>query len=684
MKKILNKAGAMAMATAFAATPVASVMAAPEDIIDTNKTGSISLKKYDITAAQADGLKPIHANGEKNVDAEAKFADYAIKGVTFTYAKVADIVTYSYEGKIAVMYDIPPELASVLGLEGGVTRPAMLKAGAKFLAEQSTLVGDAKGSGNPMYTSDQINKALKDTLLDNTNGKNKLEDYIKTVKDIDVMKTDATGSARADNLKLGLYLIVETEVPANVHYTTDPFFVSVPMTKEDGSQWFYDVFVYPKNQTDIPDLDKAVRQHDDVGKDHGDEEYNHSSYENVATGSEGDIMDYMFVSHLPKITSKATYLSKYTFIDKMDKGLTYQKDTAIYFYNNKTDAEANNVEKAVHKWEAGSPNFRATYDGMNSDYNKMTVEMTEAGLKEINGADTGTNYGGLWMVVAYTCQINSDDTPVLGDVGNNNEVTLEWKRTNQEDFDRLEDKARVYTFGLNLQKNFADKDGSNIDDEYEGTEETRPDYDTPDPTKVQFVLQNKTDGHYVIADKGEKPKAGFYYVTNQNKADTEEAATKFSPDKDGKLIINGLEADTYVLTEIQTSEGYSLLKQPIEFTIKCTKDDFLPTLTTHYDKKDEQANIEAGRDKVTENHINDASATVDGSETNMSVYIGDKFGDMDEGHNHKSENAFVDMVITNTPSFKLPMTGGTGTLLCTLAGCGIAFGGVTLLSKKRK
>lgn len=57
---------------------------------------------------------------------------------------------------------------------------------------------------------------------------------------------------------------------------------------------------------------------------------------------------------------------------------------------------------------------------------------------------------------------------------------------------------------------------------------------------------------------------------------------------------------------------------------------------------------------------------------------------MDEGHNHKSENAFVDMVITNTPSFKLPMTGGTGTLLCTLAGCGIAFGGVTLLSKKRK
>lgn len=49
-------------------------------------------------------------------------------------------------------------------------------------------------------------------------------------------------------------------------------------------------------------------------------------------------MDYIFVSHLPKITSEATYLTQYTFVDKLDKGLTYNKDAAVYFYNNEADA----------------------------------------------------------------------------------------------------------------------------------------------------------------------------------------------------------------------------------------------------------------------------------------------------------------------------------------------------------
>ena len=66
------------------------------------------------------------------------------------------------------------------------------------------------------------------------------------------------------------------------------------MTNDDGEQWFYDVYVYPKNQTNIPDLDKKVRQHDDA------ELYDEPEYKDSATGSEGDVMDYIFVSHLPK------------------------------------------------------------------------------------------------------------------------------------------------------------------------------------------------------------------------------------------------------------------------------------------------------------------------------------------------------------------------------------------------
>ena len=76
--------------------------------------------------------------------------------------------------------------------------------------------------------------------------------------------TDGNGVTRATGLPLGLYLVVETKVPANVNTTVDPFFVSLPMTNDSGDYWFYDVDVYPKNQTDIPNLDKLVRQNDDA------------------------------------------------------------------------------------------------------------------------------------------------------------------------------------------------------------------------------------------------------------------------------------------------------------------------------------------------------------------------------------------------------------------------------------
>ena len=49
-----------------------------------------------------------------------------------------------------------------------------------------------------------------------------------------------------------------------------------------------------------------------------------------------------------------------------------------------------------------------------------------------------------------------------------------------------------------------------------------------------------------------------------------------------------------------------------------------------------------------------------------------------------SANARVDITVTNTPSFKLPMTGGTGALICTLTGCAAAFGGILIATKRGK
>ena len=83
--------------------------------------------------------------------------------------------------------------------------------------------------------------------------------------------TSADGLAKFEKLELGLYLVIETKAPDSVTTACVPFFVSIPMTKGDGSQtnalqdWLYDVHVYPKNSTSYGD---ALLQK--VGKTSGD------------------------------------------------------------------------------------------------------------------------------------------------------------------------------------------------------------------------------------------------------------------------------------------------------------------------------------------------------------------------------------------------------------------------------
>lgn len=617
MRKFIMNLSAMMLSAVCAASCLMPVLAAPNDIIDTSRSASVTIHKYDMTAATNDGIDIYQytANGKKDAGAESTLKDYVIEGVEFTYVKVGDIHTESVNGNVKLLYDIPSALEAALNL--------------------------ADSRGDHKHTSDELNKSLSDTLTDNTAGKNILENYIVSASGSTRMPlTKADGTTSATGLSVGLYMFVETKVPANVHTTVDPFFVSLPMTDNEGDDWFYDVDVYPKNQTNIPDLDKLVRQHDDAAL------YGKAEYADIATGSEGDVMDYIFVSHLPKITSESTYLTQYTFVDKLDKGLTYNKDAAIYFYNNEADARANNTANAIKSWAHGSTAFEETYMGSNSDYNQMTVSPTKEGLKEID-----PSLSQCWLVVSYSATVNSDATPVLGDAGNTNDVTLTWKRTSMDYLDTLEDRCRVYTFGLNIKKEFTDSKTKG------------------DPTKVQFVLKNETDGHYIIAKKAEE---GLYYVTDASKGAKEEEGTVFSPDGNGKLIINGLEANTYVLTETHTSSGYSLLKEPITIDIKCTVDNFTPSQTTHYDIKDITGNAHK---KMIEAAGERASATVDGKNTAMSV---------DAVKNVNSTNARVDMTVVNTSTFELPQTGGCGTILFTLAGCAVAFAGVLVLGKKSK
>lgn len=832
-KNFFTKAFAGTLATLMAVTPAVSVpvFAAPgtgqdstdgtnstqvandlenSDIIDYSKTGSLSIYKYDITAAQAAGdytEGERFANGEKDAVVEETMKDYALQGVQFTYLRVGNIETYSNtEGgssQVNVVYEIPKELAKILELDEG----AAYNMNADGVAEKCT------NKGVLHYDSTQLTDALAKILADDElAATSALEEYLYTYGSYDdtadgsvntsddtgvsaknMPKTDAKGYTHVEGLELGLYLLVETEVPEQVTSTTNPWFVSLPFTnmtpdeagggkgEEGGNYWLYDMTCYPKNQTGNPTLDKSVRNaysnstvedkngtvnrgdsyvgtynskalvvyNDDsnnpnnaadeddaayvanrggytsdgitAGKDGAGYSYDFE-YRDTNTASAGDVLDYILVSKLPTITSVSTFLSEYTFTDVLSAGLTYNQDVKIAFYDNADDANANNTANAETIWDLSDNKYSALvdldYTVSDGDHtwkdgsSQLTVKMTEAGLIYLNGEGTNGNniagqgggkvsnnsYSDMYMVVYYTVTVNSDASLVLGDEGNENDVMLTWSRTSDGYYNTLEDRNYVYAYSLDLTKEFSDNEG--------------------DMSQVEFKLYNTTDAYYVVAQQSEENPA-VWYVTG--KTTSKEEATTFVPTEEGRIVVYGLEADKYAMTEVATDNGYTLLEDSINIVITPTDreinasvagvtgmdeaaidaivqyyhggiyDENGDLVTASHDYiKDTNGNRPAvqtpdgrtiGKTDMYVGEIKPATATVDEVSADMKEHTYTE----GEGTEQKtSVNATVVLNVVNNKNFLLPQTGGYGTILFTLAGCAAAIGGVVLVTKKSK
>ena len=542
--------------------------------------------------------------------------------------------------------------------------------------------------------------------------------------------------------------------------------------KVGGEKWLYKYVAYPKNQTGNPTIDKAVRNayssdaahkndkvstteganysgtkdstslivyNKDIASDNksdtSDTAYvanrggytgegnnvagkdgkgysNDYKYDDTTTASEGDLLDYRIVSKLPHITSKATYLSQYTFTDALSTGIAYNEETfKIAFYDNKADAEANNTNAAKEIWDLKHNKHQAAFATVTVDdengsekvtANKVTVKLTEKGLNQINGVnvkgaanpyetgDTKAGYSDYYMVLYYTATVNSDASVTLGDKGNVNDVSLVWSRTNNKYSNSLQDRNYVYSYGIDLTKTFSDNKG--------------------DATKVQFKLYNKTDAYYVIAKKGED---GLYYVTGKT---TDKAqGTTFTPAATGRLYIKGLEGDKYQLTEVATDDGYTLLKDQMVINISETKRDIKASVagTTGLEQAAADAIIKnygtgiknedgqlvnaattdigskavAGPTSETANgrtigktdmyvgDIQAATATVDSKPCTL---LTSSTGDT------TSPNAEVKMAIENNKGFNMPLTGGTGLVGLVILGAGLLGGGVYSMTRNKK
>ena len=516
MRKKLKKIMASLIAlTLLMSMNVSQVFAATADLatIDASKTGSLTVYKYDETAAGAAGLTTgsYVSTGKQNTEAENAYADYAIQGVEFTYLKIGEIATYSE------VSDGKNEIKVIYGLNDAVK--TQMEAIGLEAAPQKT------ENGLSYYLSDDLIDVLASA---NKNApiatKNALENFVVNNGGTAMTETDANGMTFASGLPLGLYLVVETAVPEQVTSTTAPFFVSLPMTDLEGDNWMYEVVVYPKNQTGIPDLVSEVAEVTRAKE---------IKYNDITTASEGDKVAVQVTSNLPVITSEATYLTEYTFDIVMDKGLSFDQEAGVTMSwfspdDELMDSWKNSDDAALFAVEYG------TRDG--KPY--MVLTMTEAGLEKIN-----PDYSQYRLVIDYQITVNSGSETVYGDGGNVSGVTLEWRRTNMDHTDTLSDENRVYTYGLDMTKKFSDAKG--------------------DAMAVKFLVYNLTDGYYVTAQSS---VPGIYYVTGTVGAE-EKDATVFVPANDGSLLIFGLENDSYVVTEIETDGGYNLLKDDIDIVI---------------------------------------------------------------------------------------------------------------------
>ncbi len=616
--KFMKRIGAVVMAIAMLCTSMISASAAtvPDATIDTSKTASLELYKYDFTTANKDGKLEQNSyisTGQRMDAVEQALADYAIKGVEFTYLKVADIYQHT-DNETEAGSTIHKNMV-LYQMEKGDKTDALLTA--LGLAEADAYKSDDAAL---FFTSDVLIKALSDELVTNeTSAKNALEEFVKNNGGTAMPETTETGYSKVADLPLGLYVCVETRVPEDVTDTTNPFLVSLPMTTIDGDEWNYDVVVYPKNETGMPTLEKTLREAKiDTGKHNSALDDIADGYAHTGTASDGDIIDYQIISTLPTITSDATALTTYTFVDTLSKGIEYNKnDVKIEWFK---DA-ACSPENFVATWTEADSKFQVVYGTADNDATTMTISMTDTGLSEINSAtsvyDPATEqirrgYSDLTMRITYAATVNSSADTVYGDNGNPNEVVLTWKRTNTSYYDTLNDDCHVYVYGLDLLKQFSDDNGN-----FEN---------------VEFKIFNNTDGYYVKAELNEDE--GVFYVVDQADAETVEGTT-FVPTVSGKIIVKGLEDDEYIITEVKTDDGYTLLKEDIHVVITAQEDaDVCPF---------------CGEYGIT------ATAAINGDDVGM---IEDK----------GSASAIVPLTVMNTRGFDLPQTGESGTMLLTVTG----------------
>ena len=185
-------AGAMMLGSMTATAFAEGASSTTVSTVDTTKKGSITVHKYYFTNNDTST-----GNGTGEEESDIPEGALPLEGAEFSIWKIADI-----DGNVTI--------------EG--------KTNEKFVVQ-----------GNLGVDVRRAEELIGD----------KTADAIKTTDDLGIVVF-----GKGSTLELGYYYVKETKTPANISSTPSAFVVSVPMTSKKtnkGSEWIYNVHVYPKN-----------------------------------------------------------------------------------------------------------------------------------------------------------------------------------------------------------------------------------------------------------------------------------------------------------------------------------------------------------------------------------------------------------------------------------------------------
>lgn len=206
-----------------------------------------------------------------------------------------------------------------------------------------------------------------------------------------VKTTGADGSVTFDNLDLALYFVVETKSPEG--YTgASPFFVTLPMTNPNKTEWMYDVHVYPKN-------DKVNTPH--------------KSVTDQPTLKVGNAVNYTVSTPIPNYGDVVGPVQngKYTGPD----GKYDRNDLQYFFVTDTFDTNLSLTENPVQSVTAGGQTLALTTDyEVTVNGQEVVVRLTDSGLDKAASAVTADNSAVL--TVNYTATVKS--IPADGQIPN--------------------------------------------------------------------------------------------------------------------------------------------------------------------------------------------------------------------------------------------------------------------------